>query len=226
MCGQSGYSPGPGVDTPVTKDAAHALRAYTPKTAACNAAFELMVSSLPLAIIHHSLRVFLFAEFVSEKNKYENVDKELLFIASVCHDLGASGLYDGPDRFEIEGADGAVQLMRTHGKSEAEIHEVWTAIAVHTSPGIAERITVLSRLVRLGVLIDFDPITREKQGAVSYGDKIEVALSRLSIEKVLGDAVVEQAVRNPEKAPKSSWPGDLFKSHLEDPDWSGVNRGF
>ena len=231
MCGQPRYSTARGVEATVLEspmaDAGHTLRAYTPESALCKAAFDLTASSVSLPILHHSLRVYLLAKWVIDKENHEEVDKELLFIACICHDLGASGLYDGPQRFELEGADAAAHLMRTHGKPETEIHEVWTAIAVHTSPGIAERITVLARFVRLGVLIDFGPTTiRVTQGAVCYGDEIESKLPRLGIEKILGDTVVEQAVRNPEKAPKASWPGDLFRSHLEDPKWPAVNRAF
>ena len=235
MCGQSRQSTdrgveGPSPQTTLTRssaaDTGQAFRAYTPETALCYATLDLMISSLSLPIVHHSLRVYQFANWLMEKENSEYVDKELLFIACVCHDLGASSLHDGLQRFEVEGADAAARLMRMHGKSEAEIHEVWTAIALHTSPGIAERITVMARYVRLGVLIDFEPETRKTRGAAFFGVEIESKWPRLEIEKILGDTVVAQAVRNPEKAPKASWPGDLYKSYLENPEWPVVNRAF
>lgn len=40
---------------------------------------------------------------------------------------------------------------------------------------------------------------------------IEEWLPRLSAEKVLGDVVVEQGVRQPTKAPGSSWPGIMVR---------------
>lgn len=226
MCGPSA-TPTPESVRPETTSAARTeLRAYIPDAAICNAAFELVTSTLPLSIVHHSLRVYLFAQWLAEKEASEWADSEALFVACICHDLGASQQYNGSQRFEIEGADAAAELFRRYGKPEAIVHEVWTAIALHTSPGIAERITSLARLVRIAVLIDFRPATREALGAVDYAMKIEMALPRLDIEKVLGDAVVQQAIQNPQKAPAASWPNNLYKSYLEDPDWTGVNRAF
>ena len=56
--------------------------------------------------------------------------------------------------------------------------------------------------------------------------ELEDLLPRLEVEKVLGDAVVEQAIRRPEKAPAASWPNNLYKEFLADPSWKGVNKGF
>ena len=43
---------------------------------------------------------------------------------------------------------------------------------------------------------------------------------------MLGDVVAEQGVRAREKAPKVSWPGNLLRAKLEEPEWEGVNKGF
>lgn len=207
--------------------AGDALRAYVPRgSTLCADAFDLMISALPLSIVHHSLRVYFFANWLADREQSSWTDSEMLFVASICHDLGVSHHHNGPQRFEVEGADAAADLLRKHGKSEQEAHEVWTAIALHTSPGIAERIASLARLVRLGVLMDFRPATRQEMAAVAYGEQIEAKLPRLEIEKILGDAVVHQAVQNPKKAPAASWPNNLYKSYLDNPEWSGVNRAF
>ncbi|KIW94740.1 uncharacterized protein Z519_04717 [Cladophialophora bantiana CBS 173.52] len=203
------------------------LRAFVPSSTLCASAFDLVTSTaLPLSIVHHSLRVYLFAKWLAEREKSEWADSDLLFVACICHDLGATQAHNGPQRFEVEGADAAAEFLRRQGKSEAEVHEVWTAVALHTSPGIAERITPLARLVRLGVLIDFRPATRSSLGAAAYAEAIEAKLPRMEIEKILGDAVVQQAVQNPAKAPAASWPNNLYKAYLENPGWTGINRGF
>jgi hypothetical protein len=56
--------------------------------------------------------------------------------------------------------------------------------------------------------------------------EVEGRIPRDDIEKVLGDAVVRQAVGREAKAPGGSWPGDLVRARREDPGWEGVNRGF
>jgi hypothetical protein len=152
--------------------------------------------------------------------------RDLLFTACLFHDIGTAQKYDGSQRFEVEGADAAVKFLFTHGIGAAEAHDVWTAIACHTSPGIAERIGELSRLVRVAVITDFGRKSAEWEVLQSLREQLEVRYERAGIEKVLGDAVVEQAKRKPEKAPKVSWPHAMYAASLAEPDWDGVNKAF
>lgn len=106
---------------------------------------------------------------------------------------------------------------------------MWLAIALHTSGGIAERVSDLTRLVRQGVLLDFGglkvaEVMGEERGGLK--EELERKFPRLGAENVLGDLVVRQAVREPRKAPKASWPGGLLRAYLEEPGWEGVNKGF
>ncbi|KAI1344256.1 hypothetical protein F5Y15DRAFT_424468 [Xylariaceae sp. FL0016] len=59
----------------------------------------------------------------------------------------------------------------------------------------------------------------------SFGDA-EARWSRGDIEKVLGDAVVEQALGRPAKAPQVSWPWNMVRAKLAEPEWEGMNKGF
>ncbi|KAL2866499.1 uncharacterized protein BJX67DRAFT_129492 [Aspergillus lucknowensis] len=210
-----------------------------PQTDICKASLDLASRALPEPILNHVIRTFLLARWLSEKEGSEWSQPNnlpLLYAACICHDLGASDLYNGSQRFEVEGADAAKAHLLSHGMSEESSHQVWIAIALHTSAGIAERIYPLSRLMRYGVLMDFSPATREAMGAVEYSSEIERLLPRLNIEKVLGDAVVHQAEHldqsdrstwpNTKKHPKASWPGILLRAHLENPSHEGVNPAF
>jgi hypothetical protein len=96
------------------------------------------------------------------------------------------------------------------------------AIALHTSPQIAERRGPITRLTRLGVRGDFGLETV----APAQRQAIEDAYPRLNVEKHLGDAVLEQALRTPDKAPRNSWPASLVRAHLDNPHNSGVNQAF
>jgi len=57
----------------------------------------------------------------------------------------------------VEGADLAGSRLIAHGFDEQQADEVWEAIALHTSGGIAERRGPLARLTRAGVLADLGP---------------------------------------------------------------------
>ena len=148
--------------------------------------------------------------------------------------MGCATQFDGPQRFEVCGADAATEHLRKFEIDDADIQEVWTAISLHTSPGIAERITPLARFVRLAVLMDFNelgksPLITELELEVDgggYRRSIEEKFPRLSAEKVLGDIVVEQGMRQPIKAPASSWAGIMIRAARDEPEWEGVNKAF
>ncbi|KAH7212940.1 hypothetical protein DER44DRAFT_769902 [Fusarium oxysporum] len=211
-----------------------------PQADTCLSALELARDALPIPILNHSLRVYLLARYIAEKeaSPFKSEDQSpLLFVAAIHHDIGASHLCNGEQRFEICSADCAKAHLAKSGYSEAASHQVWTAIAVHTSPGIAERIDPLSRLIRLGVLSDFGSKDyRTSLGVDEYYTEIEKLLPRLDAEKCLGDAVVSQAKEIPHvdsltwpndaKFPAASWPGILLRAHAENPGHDGVNPAF
>lgn len=131
---------------------------HLPQTRLSITALSLANQNLALPIFNHSLRVFLLSKWLAGSEGSEWVQPEnleLLLVAAIFHDMGTSDLYNGKQRFEVEGADGACAHLHAHNISKEQSHQVWTAIALHTSPEIAERISPLARLVRLGVLIDF-----------------------------------------------------------------------
>ena len=149
--------------------------------------------------------------------------------------MGCAAENDGPQRFEVCGADAAAEHLRKFKVNEADIQDVWTAIALHTSPGIAERITALARFVRLAVLMDLNKLAESpwvddselKVNELGYRRSVEGQFPRLDIEKVLGDIVVEQGMRQTTKAPAASWAGIMVRAAKEEPSGlQGVNKAF
>ena len=68
----------------------------------------------------------------------EDYDDELLFLSCILHDIGLAAQADRGRRFEVDGAEAAVDLLRANGLEAARARLVWDAIALHTSAGIAE----------------------------------------------------------------------------------------
>ncbi len=222
--------------------------AYVPADTLSQAAYDVARSNLHPTILNHSLRTFIYALSVSEQEKlgwHEPDRLPLLFTAAIFHDMGTTDICDGPQRFEVEGADAAVSFLRGHDVPEEDRKEVWVrywrysicrtlnadsskklAIGLHTCSGIAERATTMSRSIRQGVLIDFKRPAVLKLVDPVLIDKVERIFSRGEPEKILGDAVVEQALRQPSKAPSATWPGQLTRSRRENPEWQGVNKEF
>jgi HD superfamily phosphodiesterase len=177
------------------------------------------------SIANHSVRTFLHARVVAASDGLVaglDFDTELLFLACVLHDIGTTAEADGDHRFEVDGADAAARFLAAEGLSAADTDLVWEAIALHTSPQIAERRGPVTRLTRLGVRGDFGLETV----AAAEREAIEDAYPRLNVEKNLGDAVLEQALRNPQKAPRNSWPASLVQAHAQNPHATGVSEAF
>jgi hypothetical protein len=52
------------------------------------------------------------------------------------HDMGLTAAHSSPhERFEVDGANAARNFLRSHGNAQQDIDAVWTAIALHTTPG-------------------------------------------------------------------------------------------
>lgn len=176
-----------------------------------DAVLSLVFDTESPAIANHSVRSFLFAQLLAihegcvDDAEY---DRELLFAASVMHDLGAGALAHGEGRFEVEGADLAAALLREHGIAAADVDRVWEAIALHTSPGIAERRGLLAYLTRAGVGVDFG---RNADVVMAWEQKIHAAYPRLDMARTLTDAIVERAARTPAAGPPYTMGGELLR---------------
>src|ERR1700750_126734 len=96
-----------------------------------DASLALVRSTETRPIVDHSVRSFLFARLLAEHEGCLNdaaYDEDLLFAATVMHDLGLGERSDGRAPFEVEGADLAATLLREHGVNEADVDRVWEAI--------------------------------------------------------------------------------------------------
>jgi HD superfamily phosphodiesterase len=114
-----------------------------------SASLAVVRSTESQPIVDHSIRSFLFARLVAEQEgcvKDAAYDENLLFAATVMHDLGLGEHATGEARFEVEGADLAASVLRAHGVPDDDVDRVWEAIALHSSIGIADRRGLLTYL--------------------------------------------------------------------------------
>src|SRR5207302_5523076 len=160
------------------------------------ASLALAQTSESQPIVDHSIRSFLFARLLADHEGCLNdaaYDEDLLFAATVMHDLGLGEHAQGQARFEVEGADLAAEVLRAHGVSEADVDRVWEAIALHASHGLAERRGLLTYLTYKGVFIDAGPLA----DAVADGLRKEVlnAYPKRAEGPYLVDAIIEHANR-------------------------------
>jgi hypothetical protein len=168
-------------------------------------------------ILNHSLRTLHLASAECRASRWEVSPLDLL-IACLFHDSGTIPDHS-PERFEVAGADRATEFAREVGRDSASCRAIWDAVALHTSPGIAERHQPLTRAVRSGVLIDFGSPSHAHRHRALIAE-LEHTYPRDGIERVLAGAVVRAARTTPAKAPPSSWPADLVRGAgtISDPD--------
>ena len=99
---------------------------------------------------------------------------------------------------------------------------MWEAIALHTSPGIAERRGVLAYLTRRGVGIDFGPGSEFITDA--QGQAIHSRHPRLRMVTSLTDEIVRHAGRGPQNAPRYSLAGELARERGQEGDPTAMER--
>jgi hypothetical protein len=101
-----------------------------------------------------SSRVHYFGSLAG-KRRGLRFDPELLYFAAIFHDMGLTPRYSGTsDRFEVDGANSARGFLRQHNISQPEIDTVWTAIALHPTPGIPQYMHPVVALLTNGVEMD------------------------------------------------------------------------
>lgn len=105
-------------------------------------------------LFHHSSRVYYFGAIAGERRKLK-FDRELLYAGAMFHDMGLTATYSSAhDRFEVDGANAAANFLRSNGIPLNDIETVWTAIALHTTPGIPEYMHPVVALLTAGVEMD------------------------------------------------------------------------
>jgi len=115
-------------------------------------------------LFHHSSRVYYFAALAGRRRGLA-FDPELLYAGAMFHDMGLMPAYSSAkDRFEVDGANVAADFLRSHGIAPSDVYTVWTAIALHTTPGIPQYMDPVVALLTAGVEMDVLGIAYDQYG--------------------------------------------------------------
>ncbi len=132
---------------------------------------ELVRDTESALLFHHSSRVYYWGALTG-KRRGLRFDPELLYAGAMFHDMGLTTAHaSADDRFEVDGANAARDFLQSHGIPERDIETVWTAIALHTTPGIPQHMHPVIALVTAGVEMDvlgiaFSDFTEAEREAV------------------------------------------------------------
>src|SRR6202142_2341653 len=115
---------------------------------------ELVRDTEPPLLFHHSSRVYYWGALAG-KRRGLRFDPELLYAGAMFHDMGLTHQHSSQtERFEFDGANAARDFLRSHHIGQQDIDVVWTAIALHTTPGIPQHMHPVVALVTAGVEMD------------------------------------------------------------------------
>jgi hypothetical protein len=190
-------------DSAMTREATHRMRC----------------AQSPL-LFHHAMRAFVFGALTAERHALV-FDADLLYVAALFHNAGLCARYwCSPLRFEVDSANEARAFLQTHAVNEGDIQQVWMAIALHTTPGIAEHMPPLVALVHAGVQMDargacFDAFTRHQR------DEVVAAFPR---EKDFKKGLIDAYARAMQQRPDTTF-GTVNADVLDraDPNYRRLN---
>jgi HD superfamily phosphodiesterase len=125
-----------------------------PDSKLARAITELVRDAETPLLFHHSSRVYYWGALAGNRRRL-SFDPELLYAGAMFHDMGLTHRHSSADeRFEVDGANAARDFLRSYGIAQQDIDTVWTAIALHTTPGIPQHMHPVIALVTAGVEMD------------------------------------------------------------------------
>src|SRR5580698_3667658 len=132
---------------------------------------ELVRDTESPLLFHHSSRVYHWGALAGKRMGLR-FDPELLYAGAMFHDMGLTHQHRSEhDRFEVDGANAARDFLKSHGIPQQDLDTVWTAIALHTTPGIPEYMHPVVALLTAGVEMDVLGISYSE-----YPDEIRSAV--------------------------------------------------
>jgi hypothetical protein len=125
-----------------------------PDSKLCREITELVRDTETPLLFNHSSRVYYFGALAGVRKGLQ-IDRELLYASAMFHDMGLTHQHNSKiERFEVDSANAARSFLHSHNISQGDIDLVWTAIALHTTPGIPPHMHPVVALLTAGVEMD------------------------------------------------------------------------
>src|SRR6476659_1272667 len=105
-------------------------------------------------LFNHVMRSWLFAVIIAQRKQIPH-DGEVLAVTTLLHDLGLAEAFDGPLRFEVEGANAARAFARNEGIDERRAQLIWDGVALNSTVSIALYKETEIALATMGIGLDW-----------------------------------------------------------------------
>ena len=138
-------------------------------------------------LFNHVMRSWLFSVVLAQLNQSVH-DAEVLAVTTILHDLGLTKAFDGPLRFEVEGANAARAFARNEGFDEIRTQLIWDGVALNSTPSIGLHKETEVALCTAGIGLDwggwgYDRLTEDEVA------RIVNAFPRLEMKQCFTHAV-------------------------------------
>jgi hypothetical protein len=138
-------------------------------------------------LFNHVMRSWLFAAALAEVDRVPH-DAEVLAIGTLLHDLGLSYTFNGPLRFEVEGANAARDFANGIGIEGRRAQLIWDSVALNSTPSLALYKEPEVALCSAGTVLDWSGQGSEKLTGDQVGS-ILAAYPRLQMKRQFTHAV-------------------------------------
>lgn len=104
-------------------------------------------------LFNHVVRSWLFAARLGQLRNIDH-DAEVVAVGTLLHDITLNEHFDGPRRFEVEGADLARAFSRQSGVDERRAQLIWDSVALNSTPSIGLNKEAEVALCTAGICLD------------------------------------------------------------------------
>jgi hypothetical protein len=173
-------------------------RLIPPDTALTRAAAEAAAAVLPVALLNHSYRSYVFGRALGELEGID-VDSELLFAAALLHDTGlvtSAGTGHGQADFTLASIHVARDVAARVGLSATASETMQTAITMHHSPGVELSAGPEAYLLSAGAGVDVAGVRVWELPDSTLADTL-AAHPRHEFKRAFGAAFRQEAARVP-----------------------------
>src|SRR5215510_11145889 len=87
-------------------------------------------------LFNHAMRSWLFAETIGRIKRIE-YDREVVAISTILHDIDLTASVSNPNRFEVNGADAALEFIKNGSFSDRRAQLIWDLVALNSTPSLA-----------------------------------------------------------------------------------------
>jgi len=147
-------------------------------------------------LFNHAMRSWLFAEAIG-RAKGIDFDREVVAVGTILHDIGLTPNVSGPNRFEVNGADAALSVIKREGFSDRRAQLIWDLIALNSTPSLALHKEPEVAVGTMGIGLDYGGFGIETLPPADV-ERIVGAYPRLRMKQRFADACCRLVTARPE----------------------------